>query len=225
MIRKRVGLKSLLTRVRVNKSERTSVSEQEASPLLKIWKGAEHSDANAPGLGVSYYSINFDGLVYKGERAWEPRWAAISSVVVFKGKRLLELGCNLGLLSCYAQHLGALEGGVAVDHDERIVNAAKEMSVVAGVKLTHKIINFDSEDRWEDELPANEFDIVSALSVINWLKDKQRFLNFLSQFPEILYEGHDSLTIEVGRLKSAGFYKIKLVSESERGRTVLLASK
>jgi len=225
VIRNRVGLKSLLARARASKSERTSEPGQVSSPLLKVWQGAEHSDANAPGVGVSYYSISFGDMVYAGERAWEPRWAAISSVVDFKGKRLLELGCNLSLLSCYAQHLGALEGGIAVDHDERIISAAKEMAVVAGAKLTHNNVDFDSEERWEDKLPVEKFDIVSALSVINWLKDKERFLKFLSQFPEILYEGHDSLTIEVGRLNSAGFYKIKLVSVSERGRTVLLASK
>jgi predicted Ser/Thr protein kinase len=225
LFRKHLRLGAFIRRRRYEKSCNTSGTVSNSSELMDIWQQAAQSDSNAPGVRISYYSLRYGGVVYKGERAWESRWASINSAVDFKGKRLLELGCNLGLLSCYAQQAGALAGGMAVDYDEKIIDAAKKLAQFVGVEVAFRICDFDLEQPWENEIPVKDFRIVSALSVLNWLKNKERFLKFLSQFSELIYEGHDSLNVEVDRLQAIGFSKIQIISVSERGRVVLLASK
>ena len=207
---------------RVNKKLDSTHTDSE---LNYIWNQAMLSDANAPGNRKSYYSLAYDDIIYQGERPWELRWASISNAVDFKGKRLLELGCNLGLLSCYAQHAGALPGGVAVDCDPVIIRAAKKMAWLAKVDVDFHVQDFDSNSRWEDVIAPNKFDIVSVFSVLNWLQEKDRFLSFLGHFKELLYEGHDSVSIEISRLNCIGFYNISIITVSERGRVVLFAKK
>jgi hypothetical protein len=210
---------------RFNKGQDTPSKTKTEVGLTKIWRQAMLSDANAPGKQVSYYSLVYGKSIYQGERPWEPRWAAINRTVDFKGKRLLELGCNLGLLSCYAQHAGALPGGMAIDCDPEILKAANKMADFTGAYVRFSLQNFDAEERWEDTIQDHEFDIVSALCTLKWLKEKDRFLGFLGRFPELLYEGHDSIAVEVSRLNGAGFCNISIVMVSERGRAVLLAKK
>lgn len=183
------------------------------------------SDANAPSHRICYYSLVYDGKIYQGERAWETRWNAIRNIVDFRGKRVLELGCNLGLLSCYAQHAGALSGGIAIDRDHKIIEAAKRFAELTEVDVNFYAIDFDGKTEWERELPINDLHFVCALSVLNWLKNQSRFLSFLKNFTELLYEGHDSISIEASRLNSIGFMKLSLITVSERGRVIIYAKK
>ena len=224
-LRPNLRIGAFVRRWRFQRGHKKLESTKTDSILNNIWKQAMLSDANAPGDRNSYYSLAYDDRIYQGERPWELRWASISNALDFKGKRLLELGCNLGLLSCYAQHAGALPGGVAVDCDPLIIRAAKKMARVAEVDVDFLIQDFDSDSRWEDVIVPNEFDIVSAFSVLNWLKEKDRFLSFLGHFREVLYEGHDSIAIEISRLNCVGFYNISIITASERGRVVLFAKK
>jgi len=224
-LRPNLCIGAFVRRWRFQRGHKELNSTQKDSELNYIWNQAMLSDANAPGNRTSYYSLAYEDSIYQGERPWELRWASISNAVNFKGKRLLELGCNLGLLSCYAQHAGALPGGIAVDCDPVIIPAAKKMAKFAGVDVRFRIYDFDKDNQWEDEIATNEFDIVSSLSVLEWLKEKDRFLTFLGHFPELLYEGHDSIAIEISRLNSVGFYNISIITVSERGRVVLFAKK
>lgn len=193
--------------------------------LGKIWSKAMASDANAPGQGVSYYSLRMDKHIYPGERPWEPRWESILSIVNFKNKRILELGCNMGFLSCYMERYGSLPNGLGVDHDKEIINTAKEFSLYAGAKTSYRVVDFNATDSWENTFDVKQFQMVTALSVLNWVSDKGRFLRFLGSFQEVLYEGHDEIGIECSRLQSAGFKYIDVVSVSERQRAVLWARK
>ena len=194
------------------------------SRLDEVWEMASMTDANAPGRKVAYYRIAYEGRLMPGERAWEPRWDAIRRAVDFRGKRLLELGCNLGLLSCYARNEAA-SGCHGVDHEQRIVDAAVNFAKFAEVDTTFSRCDFDSPEPWESELGAENYDIVSALSVVNWLKDRKRFLAFLGRFREVIFEGHDSVGVETDRLRSVGFTRIEIVAVSERGRPLVLASR
>lgn len=219
----RIG--ALVRRWRFRNARSHVKSNQSCTQLYNIWNKAMMSEANAPKDRLSYHSLVYSGYIYQGERPWEVRWAPIRKSVNFKGKRLLELGCNLGLLSCYAQHEGALPGGIGVDYDPGIIHAAKKMALFAGVNVKFRVHNFDKDARWEDEFRADVFDIVSAFSVLEWVKEKKRFLSFIGRFPEVLYEGHDSMATELARLNSAGFFDISVIAVSERGRAVLLAKK
>jgi 2-polyprenyl-3-methyl-5-hydroxy-6-metoxy-1,4-benzoquinol methylase len=220
-----LGIGAFIRRLRFKKDLKELNSTHSDSELKLIWNQAKLSDSNAPGNRTSYYSLVYDDVIHQGERPWELRWAPINKAVNFKGKRLLELGCNLGLLSCYAQHAGALSGGLGVDQDPIIVAAAQNLAKFAEKDVKFLIHDFDNDDRLENAIEINNFDIVSAFSVLKWLKEKDRFLALLSHFDELLYEGHDSLDVEFSRLNSIGFYNISIITISERGRVVLFAKK
>jgi 2-polyprenyl-3-methyl-5-hydroxy-6-metoxy-1,4-benzoquinol methylase len=224
-IRSYLRLGALVRRRRFRAGRPKLKASKTGADLSDIWNQAIVSAANSPGDRKSYYSLVYEGCIYQGERPWEVRWAPICNGIRFKGKRLLELGCNLGLLSCYALHAGALPGGIGVDHDPNIIKAAKEFARFAGVDVHFCILDFDEDHCWEDKIATEEFDIVSACSILQWVKDKNRMLSFLSRFPEVLYEGHDPMVNEIARLKRAGFSSISILTISERGRAVLLAQK
>ena len=137
----------------------------------------------------------------------------------------MELGCNLGLLSLYARAGGAAAGGVGIDADRRIVDAARSLGKYTESDVRFELCDLDSKDPWVLHSSPTEFDVVSALSVTNWIRSKQRLLDFLGRFNEVLYEGHDPVTIEHRRLSSLGFSRVSIVSISERGRIVLHGQK
>lgn len=190
--------------------------------LQQAWQIGMCSKANAPGQGVAYYSLDLTGCHFPGERSWVLRWHEISKRVDFRGKRVLELGCNLGLFSAFARRVGAREC-VGVDHDSEILEGARLVSKALHVHNEFYQVDFDADESWEDRLRG--FDLVIALSVVNWLVNRERFLTFLGEHAEVLYEGHEPLDVEFGRLQRAGFDQIEVIMVTERNRTVFFASK
>ncbi len=190
--------------------------------LNQAWQKGAQSNASSPGVGINYYNFNVADCHFPGERPWELRWRNISENINFKGKRVLELGCNLGLLSAFAHLAGASEC-VGVDKDSDILEGACLVSEAFHVKNRFCLIDFDSSEIWEKKV--NGFDLVIALSVVNWLKNRKRFLKFLGQHNELLYEGHDPIDVEITRLRAVGFNRFKKILISERNRAIILAYK
>lgn len=197
-------------------------SNPDLKKLEQAWQKGIQSNASSPGCRVTYYSLDIAGCHFPGERPWELRWRKIFENTNFKGKRVLELGCNLGLFSAFAQSAGASEC-VGVDSDNMILEGAHLVSEAFHVKNKFYLIDFDSIEPWEEKLRG--FNLVIALSVVNWLRSRKRFFEFLGQHNELLYEGHDPTNVEIDRLRAVGFSKIKKISVSERNRAVLLARK
>jgi hypothetical protein len=185
--------------------------------LARAWASAQLAGANAPGQGLAYYAFTYRGYHLPGERPWNLRWEAIRQSVSFDGKSVLELGCNLGLLSSFALLHGA-RSAIGIDRNERIVDAARLVAEALGVSPEFRRLDLTSPG-WEADLPRA--DVVTALSVVHWLPDPQRVLRFLGIHAEVIYEGHDSLEVETERLRSVGFAEVRVVLESERGRFVL----
>jgi len=198
---------------------------ENASPQLKnileAWKLAQLSPANAPGNMVSYYSFDFEGHHFPGERPWLDRWFVLSRLTAFRGKRILELGCNLGMLSCFLLKETEAAAALAVDYDDTIITAAHKVASALGVSPVYMKINFDDPDNWEKELINFKPDIVFALNVLNWVNDKKRFMSFLGRFQEVIVEGHDDIAEETKRLRDIGFDRIKLIAFSERNRPII----
>jgi len=193
--------------------------------LLKAWRQAQLSNASSPGRRVAYYSLDVEGFHFPGERSWIERWNMLRSITDYSSKRILELGCNMGLLSCFLLKESGASAALAVDADLDIIEEAKQVSLAFGVKPILKCRDFDALNDWETELVDFKPDIVFALSVLNWIKDKQRFLNFLGCFQEIIFEGHDSIEVERRRLRAVGFKQIDVVGISERKRRILHCKK
>jgi tRNA/tmRNA/rRNA uracil-C5-methylase (TrmA/RlmC/RlmD family) len=189
--------------------------------LIAAWELAALSNANTPGTISAYYSLQLAGFGLIGERSWENRWEAIKKQINCHDKKILELGCNMGLFSTFFKLSGAKEC-IGLDIDKDIIEAAKLVAKAFHVQNNYYAENFDIPG-WEEKYKG--FDLVIALSVLNWLNRKNEFLSFLSQHKELIYEGHDSFHVEYDRLKSCGFDFIQVISVSERGRIIFYARK
>jgi 2-polyprenyl-3-methyl-5-hydroxy-6-metoxy-1,4-benzoquinol methylase/tRNA A-37 threonylcarbamoyl transferase component Bud32 len=193
--------------------------------LLDAWRLAQKSNASAPALPLAYYAIDFEGYHFPGERPWNDRWNRLKNVSDYSGKTILELGCNMGLLSIHLLKEAGAAQCVGIDHDKKILESAKLISEVFEVDPLFKQINFDAAKNWESDLLSENIDIVFALNVLNWVNDKDRLLSFLSNFPEIIFEGHDSTEVERKRFEQIGFSTIEEIGYSERERIILRCRK
>lgn len=193
--------------------------------MEKAWHSGAKSDANAPQQYVAYYSLKFMGHSFPGERPWEQRWKNLRSITNYKSKRTLELGCNLGLLSSHLKTQEQAEACMAVDIDKAILEGAAHVAEAMDASISFAQINFDDLSDWESKLLAFKPDIVFALSVINWVKDKDRLYKFLSNFPEIIVESHETVELEIINLKASGFDGIKFLGMSERNRPLIHGTK
>lgn len=203
-------------------ADETSDVPDDVRTLARAWSIAQLSGANAPGQGLAYYAFTHRGYHLPGERPWDLRWDAIRRAVDFEGKELLELGCNLGLLSSFALLHGA-RSATGVDRKTDIVGAAGLVAGALGVSPEFRQVDLMSAADWESDLRGA--DLVAAMSIVHWLPDPDRVLRFLGEHREVIYEGHDSLDVESERLRSVGFREVEVVLENERGRFVLRGRK
>lgn len=193
--------------------------------LLKAWKLAQKSNASSPGVPIAYYALEYNGVYFPGERPWIKRWNELKDVSDYSGKTVLELGCNMGLLSTFLLKDAGVQKCIGIDYDKKILETAEIISEVFEVSPEFRQVNFDSTTTWEEELLSFKADIVFALNVLNWVKDKERFLWFLSKFNEVIFEGHDLPENEKNRFKQIGFTSIEEIGYSERERIILRCRK
>jgi len=221
-------IKKLLPRIYPDVDKLPSL-EKDADPnlikLLNGWQIAQSSNASSPGLPKAYYAIEYKGVYFPGERPWIKRWDELKNISNYFGKTILELGCNMGLLSTFLLKEGGAVKSIGVDHDEQILKSAKIISEVYDVNPLFFQVNFDSGKDWESELLSYKADIVFALNVLNWIRNKERFLKFLSNFPEVIFEGHDLPAIEKKRFADIGYTSIEEIGFSERERIILRCRK
>jgi SAM-dependent methyltransferase len=194
--------------------------DSEVALLTQAWQLGTTSEATAEG--EAYYSLNVSGHHLPGERPWPLRWDMIRRTVSFKRKHFVELGCNLGLLSAHALLNGALSAR-GVDINPTVVDGARKVAQAWKVPAEFAVLDVDSPEPWEEHYSGAG--IVSALSLYNWVQQKDRLLRFLGRHNEALYEGHDSLVTECDRLRSVGFRTVTVLGETERNRWLLYAAK
>ncbi|MBX3303320.1 MAG: methyltransferase domain-containing protein [Nitrospira sp.] len=189
--------------------------------LAEAWNIASLAKASSPGVDIAYYSIDISGVNFPGERPWLLRWERIRKNIDFKGKRLLELGCNMGLLSIHAKLSGA-SACLGIDVDREILEAANLASRAFGTEVIYRQFDLADSSPWEEEL--NGFDVISALSVLHWIENKERVWSFIGKHKEMLYEGHESEQEAESNLRRAGFTKIVRLGLTERNRQMFYAS-
>jgi hypothetical protein len=173
----------------------------ELRALYAAWRTAAASSASSPGCAVAYYALEFGGLEWPGERPWAERWRILRPITAWRGRRVLELGCNLGLLSISLLREEAIDAALAVDRDARILAAGAMAARAFGVRPEFRRVDFDR------------------------VADRARLLAFLGRCDEVIYEGHDSVRVERRRLRAAGFTALELIATSERGRPVFRCRK
>jgi len=193
--------------------------------LEKAWRMAGRSDASSPGRNIAYYHWLFGHIELPGERDWLSRWDLMYSALreVFPGARVLDLGCNLGLVATHCMLYGA-EKVTAVDVYDDILDAARLLAKAAGVEVDFRRGDLNSSD-FVDRLLDHEYDVVLALSVAHWIEDRDQAARILTSAPALLFEGHSPASEEADYLRGLGFAKVQLVGYSERLRAMYFASR
>ena len=210
-------------------SEDVIVDNTKSGKLKGAWDIAARSNASYPGKYVAYYSLDVDGEHFSGERLWEDRWGYIGKALRdacggdLKEKRIIELGCNLGLLSVWAAREGAICHGYEYEAD--ILEGSKLVASAFGVSERCKWSQADFNSKAVTDKIADDFNLCTCLSVMNWVRDKDNLIDLLSRQKVVLYEGHDAEQIERERLRQAGFTDIRKIVSSERKRSVFVAGK
>jgi tRNA A-37 threonylcarbamoyl transferase component Bud32 len=193
--------------------------------LNEAWHIAQDSSASSPGVPIAYYSLTVDDFRFPGERPWSERWAVLRTLADYEDKRILELGCNMGLLSCFLLGEEKAAAALAVDVDTEILRAAEHVACAFDVRPAYMQIDLDDPGPWESRLQPFAADIVFALNVLNWVKDRDRLLHFLGQCSQVIFEGHESFDIEKARFEAVGFSNIRLAAMTERNRPLMICQK
>lgn len=189
--------------------------------LEEGWRRSARWNTTA-GHWLAYSSLTIGGVHFPGWRPWLLRWTWIREAVSFEGKAVLDLGCNVGLFSSFALLEGA-SSAIGIDADGGVLEAGALIASGLGVFPIFKRAFLKSADDWE-RLPSKA-DIVAAMSIAEWVEDKEALLRFLATVPELIYEGHESMSVERERLQRAGFQTIRALAITERGRVLFHATR
>lgn len=180
---------------------------------------------NTSGNGKCYYGATINKKIYTGERNWDERWNLIKDCIDFNGKSILEIGCNMGIAAIYLKKFKQTSITVGVDQPDELLKASnKKDTIVAanllakgfGVDVGFKQIDLNKEPY--EQLLGQEFDVAIAMSIYKWIDDKERFLQYLSKFKHVIYEGHDSDDVEIERFAKLGF-KAKILGKTQTGQS------
>ncbi|NIN94271.1 MAG: methyltransferase domain-containing protein [Anaerolineae bacterium] len=193
--------------------------------LSRAWRRAARSDASSPGVDVAYYRWLFGHVELPGERDWCGRWDLVYGALrpILRGARVLDLGCNLGLMATHCMLYGA-QRVVAVDIYDDILDAARMVAEAAAVSVDFCKGDLNSPG-FVTSLLEQEFDIVLALSVTHWIEDRNQASHILQAAPTLLYEGHGPASMEADHLRQLDFAGVQLIGYSERLRALYLASR
>lgn len=187
--------------------------------LIDAWKIGTGGSGGKP-----YYHLKIDGLDLGGERLWNDRWDLIKKFP-FQGKRILELGCNVGLFSIFALEASGAVSAVGVDLPNNILmrngnprmhEAAQKVNAAFGSSVLYKQVDFNKEAY--EQVIGTEFDVAICMSFLKWVDDKKRLLNYLSNFEYVIFEGHDSDEVEIARFAEKGF-KAEVLGKTQIGKS------
>lgn len=214
----------------------------DVNKLQNAWKKSEESRATNLNNyvlkgkpNVPYYSLSLpNGVSLPGERPWDVRWNIIKRAgIQFNNKKIVEFGCNMGLLSTFLCYEFNPQRVVGFDRDEVIVECAK--LVAEAFNVAPAFYNFKlgtgekgSESGWADLLGYDN-DIVFLLSVFKYFSasSQDAIMEFLVQnnYPVLVYEGDKYLDAELNKFRSAGYNQVRKIGVSERNRPMFVVSK
>jgi SAM-dependent methyltransferase len=136
--------------------------------------GTRYSARHCP---AGYHTIELGGHRLEGQRQPAERLALVP--FNFRGKTVLDIGCNQG--GMLFEICGTLKEGVGIDFDSRMVNAANRIKAVRRAEKVHFFV-FDLEkeplDLILDFLPEERVDIVFLLAVCTWVSNWREVIDF-----------------------------------------------
>jgi len=169
-----------------------------------------------------YQSIEDEDM--KGIRDMEHRYSIMRIPSSFKNKTVLDIGCNLGMVSMMASKKGA-ELCVGIDYKEETISVAKKYLNNKGLKNI-KLITYDINngvDNLISLIGPKKFDYVFALSIWKHV-NKDNLYSIINYFCKEVcwFEGHNKQTevfLKTELLKNLKFSKIDFLGYSiDRGK-------
>jgi SAM-dependent methyltransferase len=150
------------------------------------------SGYDAAAYPAGYHAITLDGKSFVGQRRPAERLAKVP--FDFKGKTVLDIGCNQGGM---LHHLASqLAGGIGIDYDYRMINAANRVRRHNGHHhLDFYVFDLEKEplDYLEDFLGEDRVDIVFLLSVCMWINNWTDVIDWAAKRAEyMLFESNGS---------------------------------
>jgi 2-polyprenyl-3-methyl-5-hydroxy-6-metoxy-1,4-benzoquinol methylase len=159
--------------------------------LLNFTK-TSNSSYSAEQFPAAYHSINVKGRQVSGQR--DPAQRLASVPIDFRGKSVLDLGCNQGGMIHQIRSL--VKWGVGIDYDSRMINAANRIkSVNASDNIGFYVVDLQSDplELIGDFMPDEKADVCFLLSVCMWLKNWQQVIDFAqSKSNSMLFETNGS---------------------------------
>ncbi|MBW8039429.1 MAG: methyltransferase domain-containing protein [Planctomycetes bacterium] len=120
-----------------------------------------------------YHSMNTDKLYIGGARSLNPRLDALNEIEFKQGEKVLDVGCNMGLLSHYLHDRGCNVAGI--DMDEKIIIGARMVANIIGKNIKFEQLDLDVEKITED------YDTICLFSVIHHVKNFREVTENISQ--------------------------------------------
>lgn len=132
------------------------------------------------------------------------------------GKRLLDLGSNIGGMTFHAQQYGPAFS-LGVEYDAAKVEVARQVAAFNGLE-TVRFMQADVDALTPESL-GGAFDVVFCLAIVEHVKDRARLYRFLGEVTgQVLYfEGNGQTDPDevVGHLSQSGFSQVEFLGPSD----------
>lgn len=106
-----------------------------------------------------YQSINGKNICAVGSRLSDRRVGLLQNVTFKSGEKVLDVGCNFGMLSCYLYDRGCCVTGI--DNDPDVIRAAKIVSNILGKDVDYKCLDIDYAES------IDSYDTIMLFSVLH----------------------------------------------------------
>ena len=151
----------------------------------------------------------------KGRRNTEQRMKTINFVQDFKGKSVLDLGCNLGAISieCAKRNAGRVVG---VDRNVKTIDLATRYVKLLGLdNVSYNVFHINNGlEKLKQVIGTEQFDYVMVLSVVNNVDPKklEEIIRYYCRHA-IIFEGHAKQSKDkcISYLKRWGFKNIEFI--------------
>jgi len=181
---------------------------------------------NTSGNGLCYYGATIGNKKYEGERNWDDRWKLLKDCTDYTNKNVVEIGCNMGIFLAYLKRFCGINRALGIDlPNDLLVKSNKKDTIIAakllaaGLMIDIELLQIDLNSmNYPILVPASAYDIAIVLSIYKWINDKKKFLDYLSNFKTVIYEGHEDDDIEIARFAKHGF-SAKILGKTQIGKS------
>lgn len=174
-----------------------------------------------PRIGQDFITFQFADYGMAGIRDWGFVWDHLARRVDFAGKSVDDLACGMGGVGAFARLDGATRV-VSCDCQPVILDAARHFAEALGfADNAYHLLDWVKLETGAVKLPGA--DIVTALSARLDILPRERLLDILTRYPEILWQTADA---EAGRrdIEARGYRTVEILVRAGVGQHILYAT-